>query len=395
MSEEIEKYVLNAIGKMPEGNRESAMKLNEYLIANDIKPRTRLSYMSALKSFFPIVNKKNMKEVSRADVEKWVRVIKKKYRHNSVHLYRITIKKFFQWVYGMDEGYPDVVKWIKGKKEKTLPNDILTTEDILNLIGVAKNDRDRALVHVLYESAGRVSEVLGLKLKDVSLDKYGASILVKGKTGVRRIRLINSVPLIMRWLDNHPLRNNPKAPLWLVEGYESITNGALGPKALEFKLRGLAKRSGVNKKVNPHNFRHSRLTELAKLGYMETELRIIAGWEPNSNMPSIYVHISGADIDRKMLSKEGILNEEIKADEVLKPVKCPRCKKPNPAGSKFCAFCSLVLDSKTALEVDVVKEELSEMTRAEDQLVVKVELFEKLMGEMRDLRVELERLKAK
>jgi hypothetical protein len=43
----------------------------------------------------------------------------------------------------------------------------------------------------------------------------------------------------------------------------------------------------------------------------------------------------------------------------------------------------------------VVKEELSEMTRAEDQLVVKVELFEKLMGEMRDLRVELERLKAK
>jgi site-specific recombinase XerD len=288
MSEEIEKYVLNAIGKMPEGNRESAMKLNEYLIANDIKPRTRLSYMSALKSFFPIVNKKNMKEVSRADVEKWVRVIKKKYRHNSVHLYRITIKKFFQWVYGMDEGYPDVVKWIKGKKEKTLPNDILTTEDILNLIGVAKNDRDRALVHVLYESAGRVSEVLGLKIKDVSLDKYGASILVKGKTGVRRIRLINSVPLIMRWLDNHPLRNNPKAPLWLVEGYESITNGALGPKALEFKLRGLAKRSGVNKKVNPHNFRHSRLTELAKLGYMETELRIIAGWEPNSNMPSTY-----------------------------------------------------------------------------------------------------------
>jgi hypothetical protein len=96
-----------------------------------------------------------------------------------------------------------------------------------------------------------------------------------------------------------------------------------------------------------------------------------------------------------MLSKEGILNEEIKADEVLKPVKCPRCKKTNPAGSKFCAFCSLVLDSKTALEVDVVKEELSEMTRAEDQLVVKVELFEKLMGEMRDLRVELERLKAK
>jgi hypothetical protein len=77
MSEVIEKYVLNAIGVMPEANREIAMKFNDFLIANDIKPRTRLNYMYALKSFFPIVNKKDMRRVTRADIEKWVRIIKK------------------------------------------------------------------------------------------------------------------------------------------------------------------------------------------------------------------------------------------------------------------------------------------------------------------------------
>jgi hypothetical protein len=53
------------------------------------------------------------------------------------------------------------------------------------------------------------------------------------------------------------------------------------------------------------------------------------------------------------------------------------------------------MDITTALEVDEVKEGLSEMTRAEDQLILKVEMFERMMAEMQGLRKELEEMKAK
>jgi site-specific recombinase XerD len=385
-----EKYVLNTIERLPEVNRAIAIEFNDYLIANDIKVRTRINYMQALKSFFSVIDVKDVKKVTRPEIERWVRVIKKKYNHNSANLYRVTVKKFFQWVYGMDEGYPNVVRWIKSKRDKSIPNEILSTEEILKLVNAAKNDRDRALVHVLYESAARVSEVLGLKIKDVALDDFGASIKVRGKTGERRIRLINSVPSITQWLNSHPFKDTPNSPLWFVEGYRKVSNGALGYKGLEFKLRGLAKRSGVLKPVNPHNFRHSRLTELAKQGYMESELRIIAGWEANSNMPAVYLHISGADIDRKMLSKAGILNEdeEIGPDEVLRPVRCPRCLKENPAGSKYCN-CGLVLDSIEALKVDEVKEDLHKGMGIGEKILAKLETFEAMEKRIVDLENQL------
>ncbi|MBR9706215.1 tyrosine-type recombinase/integrase [Candidatus Pacearchaeota archaeon] len=354
------------------------------MLANNIKVNTRINYIYTLRTFFSIVDKKNLKDITRGDVETWVRHINEKYAPQTQDVFKISIKKFFQWVYGMDEGYPEPVKWLKRKRESNLPNEILTTQDVLNLIKAANTDRDRALIHVLYESAGRASEILDLKIKDVILDDYGASITVNGKTGMRRLRLIDSVPAITAWLNSHPLRDNPNAPLWHVHGYKKHSTGGLSYSSLESQLKTIKKRSDVKKPVNPHNFRHSRLTELAREGFIESELRIIAGWTPGSNMPAVYLHISGADIDKKMLSKAGILadDEEMKSDDVLRPIKCPRCKQKNPAGSKFCN-CGMVLDSRAALNVEEAK------------LVIKAEDFKTMLAEMQAMRREMEDLKSK
>jgi len=42
--------------------------------------------------------------------------------------------------------------------------------------------------------------------------------MVSGKTGDRRVRIIASVPALASWLDIHPNRNNPNAPLWISLG---------------------------------------------------------------------------------------------------------------------------------------------------------------------------------
>ena len=67
--------------------------------------------------------------------------------------------------------------------------------------------------------SARPYEILNLKIKDIVFkttadNKQYAEVLVNGKTGIRHIPLIQSIPYIKDWLSNHPSRNNPNSPLF-------------------------------------------------------------------------------------------------------------------------------------------------------------------------------------
>jgi hypothetical protein len=40
-------------------------------------------------------------------------------------------------------------------------------------------------------------------------DSYGAKLLVNGKTGARRVRIVSSVPYLTKWINEHPLKGDP------------------------------------------------------------------------------------------------------------------------------------------------------------------------------------------
>ena len=60
------------------------------------------------------------------------------------------MKKFLQWL-GED------TSWIKGRnvESKILPEELLTEDEILRMVNVADNFRDKALVYVLWDSVSR------------------------------------------------------------------------------------------------------------------------------------------------------------------------------------------------------------------------------------------------
>ena len=67
-----------------------------------------------------------------------------------------------------------------------------------------------------------------------------------------------------------------------------------------------------------------------------------------SEMPSVYVHLSGRDVDRALLRYYGIaVEEERGSNEALKPIRCPRCGFENPASFEYCGRCSMLLRVKT------------------------------------------------
>ncbi|HUW31079.1 MAG TPA: site-specific integrase, partial [Planctomycetota bacterium] len=262
--------------------------------------------------------------------------------------YKLALRRFYRWLRGTED-YPPEVKWIptrvKACGRTKLPEELLAEKDVEALIDAGTTPRDRAFVALLYETGTRVSELALVRLKHMQFDAYGATLVVCGKTGSRRVRVISSVPLLTEWINVHPYKNNPDAYLW-------VTNrgGAPTYSAVARVLRRMAGRAGVKKRVNPHTFRHSRATRLA-CHLTESQMKEYFGWVQASRMAGVYVHLSGRDVDDALLKLYGMKKEAGgQLASVLKPRTCSRCKTENPSTNCFCKLCGLPLDSSAAAQ---------------------------------------------
>ena len=322
------------------------------------KERTVHSKIWRVWAFIRFTELKDAATATRTDVEDYFLERTKSCSPYSVYGYTLELKLFIRWL--TPEKEKELFKNISTKIPKShLPVDqLITKEDVRDLVSTCNNERERAIIMLLWDSAARIGELTPLNIGHVQFDRYGAAIIVSGKTGMRRIRLIESAPYLQEWINHHPLKDNPNAPLFVTHLTYAKQPHRLSPQTIAHQLKGLARRAGVIKRVNPHAFRHARLTDLArgapgKRALSEMELRLVAGWEKNSGMPEIYVHLSGGDVERKLLENAGFVDEEEGADEIsLEPVQCPRCKTLNTATALYCTRCSMALSQEAALLIE-------------------------------------------
>ena len=167
-----------------------------------------------------IILGKDFEAATKQDIEKLAEAINAKdWAEWTKDNYRVTVKRFWRWLNGLEKGRdPPETEWIRiGKAESRtiLPDDLLTKDEIQKLIKAAEHPRNKAYVAVADESGARPGEVLTMKVGSVTFDQYGAVIVVRGKKGERRIRLVASAPRLAAWLDIYPARSNRDAPLWI------------------------------------------------------------------------------------------------------------------------------------------------------------------------------------
>ena len=207
-------------------------------------------------------------------------------------------------------------------------------------------------------------------------DQYGAVLMLSGKTGDRRVRTILSGPALAEWMNDHPNKDDPESPVWLVIGDRNHGQPLMYEPA-RLILRRLAKRAGIKKKVNPHTFRHSRSTILAS-NLTEAQLKQFAGWTSSSKMPGRYVHLSGRDVDTALLRMHGLGKGEEKQAALTVQI-CPRCQQKNDSLTRFCSKCGLALKLEAVMEVERTRKEVDgwmDLLLADPEL--KLILFNKL-----------------
>ena len=270
-----------------------------------------------------------------------------KYSPGTQQRIRAVLKKFLTFI---NHDLGAVIK-LRTLKDGKIPEDILTREEIEKLIDSCLSNRDRAIIATFYESGARRGELLKVQLKHVTFDENGAILNIqKGKTGSRRVRLVLASSYLKQWIDTHPLKNDLDAYLFC------STNSPFGVitfVGLADRLHQIASRAGIQpKKVHPHAFRHARATHLAEQ-LPEQFLKEYLGWTKSSNMASVYVHMSGRDVDNAILKLHGIETEE--ATKKFTINKCSRCKEINPENALFCFKCGLPLTQEASITVESIK----------------------------------------
>jgi site-specific recombinase XerD len=291
----------------------------------------------------------------------------------------VIIKKFYKWIFNQDIEdedeweIPNNVKFIKIKKPKdakTVPSDLLTPKEVRLLADISKNLREKALILTLYETGARIGEILNLRIKDVSFDDYGAKLRLIGKTGVRHVRIVGSSPAVGQWLNNdHPKRNDKNSYLFCNIRPDNKAGTQLSYASVRKMLKQLKERSGINKNLRPHLWRHARASELAE-HLTDAQRCKYFGWVQGSDMSRIYTHLK--DTDKTILEMNGLIIKTKDRSGKFNQVICPRCDTKNPYGAKVCSKCFLGFDARAVEEFEKqnqkYKEEISTLKDQMKQL---------------------------
>ncbi|MBI2578935.1 MAG: tyrosine-type recombinase/integrase [Candidatus Aenigmarchaeota archaeon] len=276
---------------------------------------------------------------------------------------RAGLKVFVKWLKGSKYN-PRDFEWLRtsvpsnAKKSRVEEGQTLDVDEVERLIATATNTRDKALISVAYETAARPSELLTLRIGNVTFDPYGAVVHIQhSKTRPRPIRIINAATYLRAWINIHPLRANPDALLWLRQKANPRHDEIIGVAALNRMLKGIARRAGVMKKVYPYILRHSRTTHLVQQ-YPDQIVKRITGHTPTSKHFEVYLHMSNRDVEEAILKRHGLLRPEDEIrKELEKPLLCWNCKAFNSPEARICENCNFSLEfSDMASTLKQVKE---------------------------------------
>lgn len=223
-----------------------------------------------------------------------------------------SLKMFYQYAH-QKEGWTDYAQeLISPRIVKTLPK-FLSEQEVKNLLVIASQDisaigqRNKLLLHLLYASGMRISELISLTLSQLHQDT--GFIAIEGKGNKQRMVPLpqNTWQQIREYLEgphkqfslkyNDGNQVNYLFPIQYADTIKHITR-----QACWGIVRKLCEAAGIKRAISPHQLRHSLATHLLKNGADLRSLQLWLGHE-NVNTVQIYTHVE-TDFLRQMYDKK-------------------------------------------------------------------------------------------
>ena len=176
------------------------------------------------------------------------------------------------------------------KKEKHLPRffyyneleELFKTPDIRTPLG----QRDRLLLEILYATGVRVSELVNIKVSDIS----GFEILILGKGDKERVVRFGDYAneILELYLSNGYKKLNVNGTKFL---FLNNQGGQLTTRGVRYILNKIIEQTTIDNKISPHMLRHTFATHLLNEGCDLLTVQELLG-HASLSATSIYTHIT-------------------------------------------------------------------------------------------------------
>jgi len=204
------------------------------------------------------------------------------------------IKAFYKYLIMEDYITMDPTELLESPKIGMKLPDTLSIKEIDRLIAAidlskAEGERNRAILEMLYSCGLRVTELITLKLSNVSFVE--GFIKVVGKGNKERLAPIGDTSLKYLNIYINEVRNHQK----IQKGHEDIIflnrRGKQLTRVMIFTIiKKLAEKISLKKNISPHTFRHSFATHLIQGGADLRAVQEMLGHE-SITTTEIYTHI--------------------------------------------------------------------------------------------------------
>jgi len=209
---------------------------------------------------------------------------------------------------------------IKIKKGEERVRDVLTRKEMKRLLELPDEQtqvgvRDKALMLLLYSTGIRASECVGLKVKDVDLMSHQIKVFGKGQ----RERIVPLNREVVKYLKKY-LRTKKSASdnSWF---FTTRLKANITRKGLYDRIKKYIQMAKINKKIGPHNLRHTFATEMVGRKISLVTIQYLLGHR-NISSTMRYLRINLSDI-REAIEQHPINELSDVIDRFLPDVRLP------------------------------------------------------------------------
>jgi len=186
------------------------------------------------------------------------------------------------------------IKVKRPRKDHYLP-DILSKQEVNELIEVTTNLKHKAILATLYSTGMRLDELLHLRLSDIDSKRMVIRI-ASGKGNRSRDTLLAEKTLQL--LRDYYTKSHRKPVKYVFEGV-SQTSQTYSATSVQKIVKRAVTRSGIKKNISPHSLRHSFATHMLEQG---TNLKLIQRLLGHRSMATTMVYLHLATIDSSVKS---------------------------------------------------------------------------------------------
>ncbi|MEV6226884.1 tyrosine-type recombinase/integrase [Saccharopolyspora shandongensis] len=220
-------------------------------------------------------------DVVRADVGDWITELLETRKPSTANGRFRALQQFWNFLVDEEEITASPMTGMKPPHVPESPVPVIPLTSIKALLKQCDgrdmiSRRDVAIIRLLIDTGGRLSEVVGIKVDDLDLDQD--QVLVLGKGSRPRMLPIgsNTSLALSRYLRVREREKHAKLPqLWLGEK----NRGPLGGSGIKLMLRrrGRALEPPIDN-LHAHQFRHTNAHEWLAAGGNESDLMRLMGW---------------------------------------------------------------------------------------------------------------------